>query len=460
MALGRRKKGHQELWVATTSLAQSPGHPFYEALNRLLAEAGFDEQVERWCEPHYAGTGRPGLAPGVYFRMLLVGYFEGLDSQRGIAWRCADSLSLQEFLGVGPGGKVPDHSTLTLTRQRLPLDVFERVFALVLKVAKEKDLLSGRLLGVDSTMVEANAAMRTIVRRESGEDWKAYVKRLAAEQGVEIKDDDDLRRFDKGRKDKGVSNKDWTSPSDPDAQITKMKDGRTHLAYKAEHAVDLESGLVLAATVHPATAPDGDTLGESVLKAQQNVLEAGSAVSIEAVVADKGYHKAESLAEVSAMPFAPTTYVSEPKRVQRRRWTDKPESWKKAVHGNRRRWRGGRSKQLHRLRSEHVERTFAHALETGRGRRTWIRGVVEVGKRYLMQIAGLNLGTILRQLIGVGTPRGLAARSAAFCALLVACLEPIVRIARRAAERFFETSGSAFAGRRLDSRAATASCAA
>jgi transposase len=460
MALGRRKKGHQELWVATTSLAQSPGHPFYEALNRLLAEAKFDEQVEGWCEPHYAGTGRPGLAPGVYFRMLLVGYFEGLDSQRGIAWRCADSLSLQEFLGVGPGGKVPDHSTLTLTRQRLPLEVFERVFAFVLKVAKEKDLLSGRLLGVDSTMVEANAAMRTIVRRDTAEDWKAYVKRLAAEQGVEIKDDDDLRRFDKGRKDKGVSNKDWTSPSDPDAQITKMKDGRTHLAYKAEHAVDLESGLVLAATVHPATTPDGATLGESVLRAQQNVLAAGSDASIEAVVADKGYHKAEALAEVAAMPFAPTTYVSEPKRVQRRRWTDKPAEWKAAVNGNRRRWRGGRSKALHRLRSERVERTFAHALETGRGRRSWIRGVAEVGKRYLMQIAGLNLGTILRNLIGVGTPRGLAARSAAFLALLWACVTSFLRTARRAASPFFQTSGSEFVSPRLDGRATLASCAA
>jgi transposase len=432
MALGRRKKGHQELWVATTSLAQSPGHPFYEALNRLLAEAKFDEQVERWCEPHYAASGRPGLAPGVYFRMLLVGYFEGLDSQRGIAWRCSDSLSLQEFLGVGPGGKVPDHSTLTLTRQRLPLEVFERVFALVLTIAKEKDLLSGRLLGVDSTMVEANAAMRTIVRRDSGEDWKAYVKRLAAAEGVEIKDDDDLRRFDKNRKDKGVSNKDWTSASDPDAQITKMKDGRTHLAYKAEHAVDLESGLVLAATVHPATTPDGATLGESVLKAQQNVLAAGSEATIQAVVADKGYHKAEALAEVAAMPFAPTTYVSEPKRIVRRRWTDKPEAWKAAVQGNRRRWRGARSKALHRLRSERVERTFAHALETGRGRRSWIRGLAEVGKRYLVQIAGLNLGTILRNLIGMGTPRGLADRSAAFLALVAACMSALAQWTRAA----------------------------
>jgi transposase len=457
MALGRRKKGHQELWVATTSLAQSPGHPFYEALNRLLAEAGFDEQVERWCEPHYAGSGRPGLAPGVYFRMLLVGYFEGLDSQRGIAWRCADSLSLQEFLGVGPGGKVPDHSTLTLTRQRLPLELFEQVFAFVLTIARRKDLLSGRLLGVDSTMVEANAAMRTIVRRDTAEDWKAFVKRLAAEQGVEIKDDDDLRRFDKGRKDKGVSNKDWVSPSDPDARITKMKDGRTHLAYKAEHAVDLESCLVLAATVHAATAPDGDTLGGSVLKAQQNVLETGSDASIQAVVADKGYHKAEALAEVAAMPFAPTTYVSEPKRVQRRRWTDKPPEWKAAVNGNRRRWRGGRSKALHRLRSERVERTFAHTMETGRGRRSWIRGVVEVGKRHLMQVAAFNLGTILRKLIGVGTPRELAARAAAFLALLWARVGSILRLVHPSATRLLETTGLGLDGRSLG---AAASCAA
>lgn len=460
MALGRRKTGHQELWVATTSLAQSPGHPFYEALNRLLAEAKFDEQVESWCEPHYAGSGRPGLAPGVYFRMLLVGYFEGLDSQRGIAWRCSDSLSLQEFLGVGPGGRVPDHSTLTLTRRRLPVEVFERVFAFVLGIAQEKRLLSGRLLGVDATMMEANAAMKAIVRRESGEDWKAYVKRLAAAEGVEIKDDDDLRRFDRNRKDKGVSNKDWTSPSDPDAQIAKMKDGRTHLAYKAEHAVDLESGLVLAATVHPATTPDGETLGESVLRAQQNVLAAGSDATITAVVADKGYHKAEALAEVAAMPFAPTTYVSEPKRVKRRRWTDKPPEWKAAVCSNRRRWRRARSKALHRLRSERVERTFAHTMETGRGRRSWIRGVVEVGKRHLMQVAALNLGTVLRKLIGVGTPRELSARSAAFLALLWACVGSILRIAHRRATLFLETSGSGCARHGDSGPAGVASCAA
>jgi hypothetical protein len=432
MALGRRKETHQELWVATTSLPESPGHPFYEALNRLLAEAGFDRQVEGWCAPHYAGIGRPGLAPGVYFRMLLVGYFEGLDSQRGIAWRCCDSLSLRAFLGVAPGVRTPDHSTLTLTRQRLPMEVFEKVFALVLKIAQQKGLLGGRYLGVDSTMVEANAAMRTIVRRDTKEDWREYVKRLAAEEGVEIKDDDDLRRFDKGRKGKKVSNQDWVSPSDPESQITKMKDGRTHLAYKAEHAVDLESGMVLAATVHAATRPDGETLGESVLRAQQNLIAAGSETAIQAAVADKGYHKAEALAEVAAMPMGTVTYVSVPQSKTRRRWTDKPAEWKAAVYGNRRRWRRARSKALHRLRSERVERTFAHALETGRGRRTWIRGVLEVGKRYLMQVAGLNLGAILRKLIGVGTPRSLQGLAGALFALLTACASIFAQRARRA----------------------------
>jgi hypothetical protein len=417
MALGRRLKRDAELWVATAELPRSPGHPFYDALNRLLAKASFDAEVERWCAPYYAKVGRPGIAPGVYFRMLFVGYFEGLDSQRAIAWRCCDSLSLREFLGVGPGDRTPDHSTLTLIRQRLPVEVFEKVFTLVLTLAQENALLSGKFVGVDATTIEANAAMKTIVRRATGEDWKAYVRRLAAEEGVEIEDDDDLRRFDKGRKDKKVSNRDWVSPSDPDAEITKLKDGRTHLAYKAEHAVDLETGVVLSATVHPATTPDGQTLGESVLRAQENLIEAGSEETIEAVVADKGYHKAEALAEVAAMPWGATTYVSEPQSHVRRRWTDKPPEWKAAVYGNRRRWRGGRSKRLHRLRSEVVERTFAHALETGGGRRTWIRGLGEVAKRYLAQIAGLNLGVILRKLIGVGTPRGLAALSAALLAL-------------------------------------------
>ncbi len=236
MALGKRQPRQQELWIPTTQLPPTPGHPFYQKLNRVLEDAGFDGYVEGLCTPYYADTlGRPSIPPGIYFRMLFIGYFEGLDSQRGIAWRCADSRSLQAFLGYGLDQATPDHSSLGKVRQRLPMVVHEQVFAFVLQIADTKGLLRGKTVAVDATYLEANAAMKTIVRRDTGEDWKDYLRRLAAAEGIADPTDEDLRRFDRQRDDKQVSNADWISPTDPDSRIAKMKDGTTHLAYKAEH---------------------------------------------------------------------------------------------------------------------------------------------------------------------------------------------------------------------------------
>ncbi len=406
MALGKRKSEQQELWIATTELPRSPGHPFYRKLNRLLAEADFDRFAESLCAPYYAdGVGRPGIPPGVYFRMLLVGYFEGIGSQRGIAWRCSDSLSLREFLGLPPSENTPDHSSLTVIRKRLPLAVHEQVFVKVLAIAQAHKLLDGKTLGVDATTLEANAAMKSIVRTDTGEDWKAYLRRLAEEAGIEDPTDEDLRRFDRKRKNKKVSNDQWQSPTDPDSRITKMKDGRTHLAYKAEHAVDLKTEFILSATIHPGDRADGETLGESLATAQANLILAGNDTAVREVAADKGYHKAEALAECDQ--WAVRTYIPERKQRQRRRWTDKPPEYRSAVYANRRRVKGERSKRLQRLRSERVERSFAHVCETGGARRTWTRGLVKVGKRYLIQAAARNLGLIMRALFGMGTPRSL-----------------------------------------------------
>jgi transposase len=406
MALGKRKREQQEVWVATTDLPRSPGHPFYEKLNALLAEAGFDAYVEELCRPYYAeGLGRPSIPPGVYFRMLLVGYFEGIGTQRGMAWRCSDSRSLQAFLGLGPLAATPDHSSLTVIRQRLPEEVYKRVFVFVLAVAQAKGLLKGQTVAVDATTLEANAAMKTIVRRDSGEDWKAYLRQLAAEAGLENPSDEQLRRFDKGRPDKKVSNDAWVSPSDPESRITKMKDGTTHLAYKAEHAVDLQSDLVLAATVHCGDCGDPESLPETLVTAQANLIGCGSPAAIRDAAADKGYHKAETLAHCAAWHIR--TYVAEPKTRGRRRWTDKPREWKAAVLANRRRLRGARGRRLNRRRTEFLERSFAHVCETGGARRTWLRGLLQVTKHYLIQVAARNLGVILRKLFGVGTPRSL-----------------------------------------------------
>lgn len=406
MALGKRRQEQQEAWVATSALPKSPGHPFYKKLNQLLAEAGFDAWVERLCAPYYADKrGRPSIPPGVYFRMIFMGYFEGIASQRGIAWRCSDSRSLQEFLGVPLDQETPDHSSMSRIHARLPLEVHGEVFQFVVQIAAEKKLLDGKVVGVDSTTLEANAAMKSIERRDSGEDWMSYLKRLAEEAGIENPTDEDARRFDKGRKDKKVSNDDWESPIDSDAAITKMKDGTTHLAYKAEHVVDLKTDLVLAATVHPGDVPDAETLVDSVMEAQVNLRESGSDAEIRDVVADKGYHKASTLELADDLALRP--YIPEPRRPGRRRWTDKPPGYQRAVYGNRRRTKGARSKRLQRLRSEFLERSFAHVCETGGGRRCWLRGLLRVTKRYLIQVAARNLGLIMRIVFGMRTPRGL-----------------------------------------------------
>ncbi len=405
MALGHRQREKQDLWVASCDLPRSPGHPFYAKLNRLLDEAGFDGFVEELCKAYYAERlGRPGIPPGVYFRMLFIGYMEGLDSQRAIAWRCSDSRSLQSFLGYAITDTTPDHSSLTVIRQRLPLDVHESVFTFILSIAEMKKLLKGKSVAVDSTLIEADAAMKSIVRRDTGDNWKEYLRQLMAEEGIDDPTDEDIRKFDKKRK-KKVSNKEWASPTDPDARIAKMKDGRTHMAYKTEHAIDLETDIVLAAGVYRADEADTATFSETLVAAQAHTMLAGSDSQIKDVVADKGYHSTDNA--VQCEEWGIRSYIPERESRWQRKWSDKPSSHKHAVYGNRRRVKGDRGKRLGRLRSEYVERSFAHVCETGGARRSWLRGLEDVTKRYLMCVAGRNLGVIMRALFGMGKPRTL-----------------------------------------------------
>ena len=424
MAMGRRNVEQQgQLWYAARQLPQSPGHVFYVKLNELLAEAGFDAWAEDLCRPYYAEKmGRPGIPPGVYFRMLLVGYFEGIGSQRGIAWRCADSLSLRKFLGMASNQESPDHSSLSIIRERLPHEVHVAVFQWVLTLAREKQVLNGQTLGVDATTLEANAAMKSIVRKDTGEDWQAYLTTLMREAGVIEPDEtptiDDLKRFDKSRKDKKVSNEEWEHPFDPDSRIAKMKDGTTHLAYKAEHAVDLDTEMIVAAEIYHADYGDTQTLEDTVNTAQLHLQESGSEVQVTDVVADKGYHSAEVL-ETFAEHTRYRPYISEPKLPAGRKhtWTDKPATQRAAVYNNRRRTRGDRGKRLQRQRSERVERSFAHVCETGGARRTWLWGIDQVRKRYLVAAVAHNLGRLMRALFGIGTPRGLQLGAEALAAL-------------------------------------------
>lgn len=396
----------EELFVASAELRKGPGHPFYTKLNMVLSEAGFDAFVEALCAPHYREGGRPGIPPGVYFRMVFVGYFEGIDSQRGIAWRCADSLGLRSFLGIPPTENTPVHASMSVIRRRLPETVFDEVFRFMLGLLEGKGLLKGRTLGIDATTLEANAAMKSIVRKDDGKGWKDYLRKLAQAEGPEEPTDADLQRMDRGRKDKKVSNQDWESPNDPEARIARMKDGTTHLAYKAEHAVDLDTGAIVAATVTQADRGDGPTGAETLITAQANLVQMGSQAEVKELVADKGYHDNRLLAQCAAWQVR--TYI--PERQQKtRRWTDKPGDYESAFRANRRRVCGEKGKRLQRRRGEECERSFAHVCETGGGRRSWLRGTVNVAKIHLLRCAAHNLALLLRKTFGLAKPRSGAA---------------------------------------------------
>ena len=253
MAMGRQKAGQGDLMVSWSEMPRSPGHVFYDRLQSVLIEGGFDAFAEASCRPYYAARmGAPSVPPGRYFRMHLVGYFEGIDSERGLEWRCSDSLSLRAFLRLGSRDRVPDHSWLSRSRTRLPHEVHAAVFDWVLVLIAEAGLIKGERIGVDASTMEANAALRNIVRRANGEGYREMLERLARESGVETPTAEDLARLERKRKGKKLSNTDWVSKSDPEAKIAKMKDGTTHLAYKPEHAVDLDTGAVVAAELHPA----------------------------------------------------------------------------------------------------------------------------------------------------------------------------------------------------------------
>jgi transposase len=420
MAMGRREQRQDPLWIPHTNLPHTVAHPFYERLNQVLEERGFDDFVERCCAGFYAERmGRPSLAPGRYFRLLLIGYFEGIDSERGIAWRAGDSLALRSFLGIGLEEMPPDHSTISRTRRLMDVETHQAVFGWVLEVLAKKGLLKGKTVGIDGTTLEANAALGSIVRWDTGESYEEFLRGLAQESGIDTPTREQLAKLDRKRKKKG-SNEEWVNPHDPEAEITKLKDGRTHFAYKAEHAVDLETGAVLAVTVEGGAAGDTETILETLPQAGEHIAEVALATNSQEVgervqaegpqevVADKGYHSNKALQALAEAEVR--SYISEPDRG-RRCWQGKMEA-QQAVYSNRRRISGEHGKQLLRQRGELLERSFAHAYETGGMRRVYLRGRKNILKRVLIHIGGFNLSLIMRQLLGKGTPRGCQGLSA------------------------------------------------
>jgi len=432
MALGKRKQKQTSFWVETSQLQARGRHPFYNRLNEILDRAKFDTYAERICRKYYAPTmGRPSIAPGVYFRCFLVGYFEGIDSERGIAYRVSDSLSLRGFLGLSLEEQTPDHSTLSKTRRLMNLGTHKAMFRWALQQVAREGLLSGKNLGVDATTLEANAALKSIVRRDNGVSYDEHVTQLMKTEGIEEPTPAQRQRFDRKRK-KSLSNRDWVNPHDRQARITKMKDGRTHLAYKAEHAVDLETGAVVALTVQPADRGDTASMAMTLAEAGCAVTElagqaanadavgpvaAVSEVGVERVVADKGYHSKQVLEKLAGVGVR--TAIAEPER-KRQQWTGQSAA-QAAVYANRRRLNTKTAKALMRRRGELVERSFAHVYDTGGMRRVHLRKRDNIAKRVLIHAAAFNLSLILRQVLGVGTARQaadlLAALYAAFLRL-------------------------------------------
>lgn len=425
--MGTRQSEQSSLWVATSELPRSPGHPFYTRLNALLDAHDFDRFVEAKCRSFYAPVmGRPSLVPGRYFRLLLLGYFEGLDSERGIAWRATDSLAVRGFLRLALDEPPPDHSTISRTRRVIDLETHRAVFTWVQERLVEAGLLRGKTVAIDATTLEANAAMRSIVRRDTEETYQEFLTRLAQASGIETPTRDDLARLDRTRK-KKTSNKDWMNPHDPDAKVAKMKDGRTHLAHKAEHAVDLETGAIVAVTLQGADAGDTTTIVKTAIAAAEHIEAAQAAVTepqpLEEIIADKGYHSNQTLVDLDAVGIR--SYIAEPDRG-RRDWSEAPEA-QAPVYGNRRRIRGRRGRRLMRQRGERIERSFAHLYDTGGMRRTHLRGHTTILKRLLIHAGGFNLGLVMRHLIGIGTPRGLQGRVAA----VIATIFVLMGVARR-----------------------------
>jgi transposase len=436
MAMGTRKKRERQepLWYRS-ELPAAPGHPFYSRLNEILEKAGFDRFCEDRCGGFYhAKLGRPSLAPGLYFRIMMVGFFEGLDSERGIAWRMADSLTLRQFLSIGLDENTPDHVTISRTRRLIGGETHQFIFTWVLEQLAQEGLIKGKTIGVDSTTLEANAAMKSIVRRDTGENDNAYLKRVAEAEGVSATDTAALRRMDRKRK-KKASNEDWESPSDGEAEITKLKDGRTALAYKAENAVDMETGAIVAVTTHGGAAADTVTVKETVIEAGVTVADLLTADppegnyamhpgGVEEVVADKGYHSSEVAVVFAELELR--TYNAEPDRGTRN-WEGK-EAAKEAVYGNRRRIRGERGKRLQRQRGEKIERNFAHQFDTGGMDRLYVRGLENVHKKLLIQAAACNLALLMRSIYGAGKPRAAHEQAIEAVFAILAFIEAITSI--------------------------------
>lgn len=411
------------LWIANSEIPRSAASTYYKKLNAALEEVGFSEQIRAACRPYYKwedSRGRKGIDPVVYFKMLMVGFFENIGSERGIAARCGDSISIRDFLHYDLTERTPNHSSLTRVRQRLEQEVFDKAFSLLLGALVTKGLLKGKKLGIDTSVIEANASMRTIVHRQTGENYRQYVERLAAEAGEDCKDEDSLRRFDRKRKNKKVSNTEWHNPHDKDAKIGPTKQGKIKMIHKVEHVVDMQTGAIVAVDTLDGDQSDSQELADHIFGAQDRVDEAlgrcadEDSGQVDTMVADRGYFSVDELGRLQQAGIR--TVVEEP-AVNRN--MDKLDSVRKRTIRNARRSATSKyGRRLKRRRGELLERSFTHAYDNAGLRRATLRGLHNLRKRHTVVAMCCNISLLMRAIIGVGTPKQvLALALAAFVSL-------------------------------------------
>ena len=408
-----------ELFIASAQLVRPATSPFYAKLDRTLESFGFAEQARLLCAPGYSksGRGRPGIDPVVYFKMLMVGFFENIPSERGMAERCNDSISLRAFLGYDLTQATPDHSSMCIIRQRLGLELYEGVFCLILRALEEHGLLSGKNLGIDASVIEANASLKNLMNRNTEEAYWEFVQRLAEESGIDPKDANAVRQFDRKRP-KKMSNEEWVNPFDPDAKIGPTKAGATDMIYKPEHTVDLDTGAIVQAEVRAGNEADPKDLSLHLLQAQGNLNEAkdlpAERLTMKSVTADKGYFAVAEMKDLQAEGIR--TVISDP--VKNRKLDRLPEEDAAVVRKARRSTKSKSGKALLRRRGMHLERSFAHLLDAGGARRTTLRGLLNLNKRFKISAAIYNLSQLMRKLIGIGTPKQMVAAGKALFLIL------------------------------------------
>jgi len=398
---------------------------FYKRVNRTLEQMEFAPKVWRICQPAYAAAakgGRPGIDPVVYLKMLMVGFFENLGSERGIASRCADSLSIRGFLGYSLTEATPDHSSLSVIRDRLSLEQLTAMHRVLLGALHQHGLLKGKKVGIDSSIIEANASLRGLEHRNTEESYWDYVKRLAAESGIDPQDTKAVRRFDKQRSGRKTSNADWQNPHDPEAKVGRTKDGACDMVYKPEHISDLESGAIIHAEVRAGDAADNDaTLKERVVKARatlRKVMPKAQRGSVmQELCADEGYFAVEQMARLQHCEIR--TVIGDPQSTRRRK-EKLGQRQRRALHRAGCATRSSSGKALLRKRGEHLERGFCHVLDHGGLRRTTLRGKEKLSKRLVVAALTHNLSLLLRHQTGIGTAK--QALAAAAAAVLDLCI--------------------------------------